>query len=199
MTDLADILHDALTVARRELALAFQGRRSVLLIVGLMALAALPAAARAVGAGQDGAALQQAQVLAMVQVFPREVVRYLLDCPQPLIVGILATLFFQPAYVLLVGSETLAGEIESGSIRFSAARFPDRRPARQVAGLVGDDRGADLGGSRGHLGDVDLGSGGQRRGGRALGTEALSVISCAVALVPVSLVILLGASAAPAE
>ena len=29
MTELADILHDALTVARRELALAFQGRRSV--------------------------------------------------------------------------------------------------------------------------------------------------------------------------
>jgi len=194
MTELADILHDALTVARRELTLAFQGRRSILLIVGLMVLAALPAAARAaVGAGQDGAALQQAQVLAMVQVFPREVVRYLLDCPQPLIVGILATLFFQPAYVLLVGSETLAGEIESGSIRFSAAR------ASRTGVLLGKSLGlwATIAALTLVVHTViwvtsTLGPAGSAAGVVRWGPK-LYLISCAVALVPVSMVILLGA------
>jgi hypothetical protein len=196
MGALASITYDGVTVARRELARVFQGRRGLFLAAGLMALAALPAGWRALaGAGPNAAAFQHAQILAMAQVFPRDVVRYLMDCPPPLAVGIIATLFFQPAYILLAGSEMLAGEVESGMIRFSIGR------ASRTGLLLGKALGLwavialltllvhviiCLTSALGPAGD----SAGVWRWG-----PRLYLVACAAATVPCSIVVLLGAIA----
>ena len=196
MNTFAETAYDSLIIARRELALVFRGRKGLLLIAALLAVAALPALVRAIGNTSSNAeTYQQAQIAAMMRFFPRDVVRYLIDCPQPLTVGIIATLFFQPAYVLLVGVEMIAGDIDSGAIRFWAGRGSrSGLVLGKALGLWGTTCALTLlvhaliwaTSAMGPAGDL---AGVWRWGPR------LYLLSCAAAMVPVAFVTLLGVSA----
>jgi hypothetical protein len=114
-----------LTMARRDIALTFRGRRGARLAALLIALAAVPAILRLLGAHSASAlALQRAHSAALVKIYDREIARALLDCPPILVVVAVATFFFQPLFVLVAGSDRLGAEIESGSIRYWAVRVP---------------------------------------------------------------------------
>jgi hypothetical protein len=118
-------LTDVVTVARAELAGTFRGRKGVLVAVMLFLLAAVPSLLRLIGAHSASAPeLQRAHVAAMVRIYDVEIARVLIDCPPMLVVVALATFFFQPFLVLFAGSDRLAAEIDSGSIRYWTVRAP---------------------------------------------------------------------------
>lgn len=118
-------LADMVTVARREVALTFRGRRGVLLAGMLVMLAAVPAILRLLGAHSANAVvLQRAHTAAVVKIYDRDIARALIDCPPILVVVAVATFFFQPLFVLLAGSDRLAADIDSGSIRYWTVRAP---------------------------------------------------------------------------
>lgn len=123
MDSFPSALRDMWLIGRREFGLTFRGRRGIVLCLALLVLAALPAVARSIGSNSpDAAELQQGQNALLVKLFRRDVVRSLIDCPAPLTVGMLATFFFQPILVLLIGVESIAGEVDSGAMRFWTVR-----------------------------------------------------------------------------
>jgi ABC-type transport system involved in multi-copper enzyme maturation permease subunit len=193
MTTVGATIQDALVIARREIAAVFRGRRGVLLSVVLLALAALPAILRALGSQGAGADdLQRAQIATMARLFPRDIVRSLIDCPPPLTIAVIATLFFQPVFVLLVGSEAIAGDVESGTMRFWTPR------ASRTGILLGKALG--LWGTVCALTlfvhivvwiTVAVGPSADPTGVRIWGPK-LYLLCCVAALTQVSLVILLG-------
>jgi len=116
---------DIVTVARGELAATFRGRRGWLLALALFLLGAIPSLLRLLGQHSAQAAeLHRAHAAALVKIYDRDIARALLDCPPVLVVVALATFFFQPLIVLFAGSDRLAAEIDSGSIRFWTVRAP---------------------------------------------------------------------------
>jgi ABC-type transport system involved in multi-copper enzyme maturation permease subunit len=116
---------DILTVARAETAAAFRGRKGLSLVVVLILLAGLPSMLRLLGEHSvDAAALQRAHLAALVKIYDVAIARTLVDCPPALVVSALATFFFQPFLVLYAGSDRLAAEIDSGSIRYLTVRAP---------------------------------------------------------------------------
>lgn len=118
-------LTDIVTVARAEVAATFRGRKGVALVLMLVALAAVPSVARLFGQHSGSAVeLQRAQVAALVRIYDVDIARALIDCPPVLVVVALATFFFQPFFVLFAGSDRLATEIDSGSIRYWTVRAP---------------------------------------------------------------------------
>lgn len=116
---------DILTVARAETGAAFRGRKGISLLIALVVLAGLPSVLRLVGEHSvDAAALQRAHLAALVKIYDVAIARTLVDCPPMLVVAALATFFFQPFLVLYAGSDRLAAEIDTGSIRFWTVRAP---------------------------------------------------------------------------
>jgi ABC-type transport system involved in multi-copper enzyme maturation permease subunit len=117
--------NDIFIIARQEVASTFRGRKGIALVVTLLLLAAAPALLRYLGQHTaEATALQRAHTAAMVRMYDRDIARLLLDCPAPLVVVAIATFFCQPLFVLMAGSDRLAAEIDSGSIRFWTVRTP---------------------------------------------------------------------------
>ena len=118
-------LTDSLILARHDVAATFRGRKGLALAILLFLLAAAPALVRFLGQHSDqAAALQRAHSAAMVRLYDRDIARALLDCPAVLVVAAIATFFFQPLFVLLAGADRLAGDIDTGSIRYWTVRAP---------------------------------------------------------------------------
>jgi len=118
-------LTDILLIARHEIATTLRGRRGVVLVVTLLLLALVPALLRLAGQHSDqAAALQRAHTAALVKIYDRDIARALLDCPAVLVVAAITVFFFQPLFMLLAGSDRLAGDIDSSRIRYWTIRAP---------------------------------------------------------------------------
>jgi hypothetical protein len=132
MNPIGATLVDAARIARRELALVWSWRKAPLYAGALLGFVTAPAILRAFSAvGPAAEDIQRVQLAALVKLFPVDVARSLVDCPPALAVALVATLFIQPLLAVVVGSELVAGEIESGGLQFSLMR------ASRVSVLLG--------------------------------------------------------------